>query len=349
MRKSLKGTGFVTLFVALSLLLVAGAAAAKEKLVVSTWGFAYDVFKKTVQEPFEKKYDCEIVYEFGNNADRLAKLRMFKNSPRVDVVQMTDYFTETMAQEGLLAKLDYAHKLTNYKHLYDFAQTPTGPSYGPAYTVSRFGLVYRADKVKKPLTSFHDLWRPDLAGHIALPELSTTQGPMFLAMVAKASGVSLKDADTIFAKLKTLKPAVVKFYSKSSELINMFERGEVWVAPAQQLVMDGLLKAVPSATWVDPKEGSVAVVNTINVVAGSKHTDLALKYIDFMLSQQTQYENAVKVNDSPVNRLVKIPAAEAKTLTVGEKMIDSLITLDWHYVNSQLPKWLDRWNREIAN
>lgn len=343
----LKRKVIITLLLAAILTLPVGAAHAKEQLVVSTWGFAYDIFKKTIQEPFEKLYDVEIVYEFGNNAERIAKLKMFKNNPRVDVVHMTDYFAEQLIQEGIFEKLDYT-KLKNFSELHDFAREPNGAGYGPAYTVSRFGIVYRSDMVKKPITSFHDLWRSDLAGHIALPELSTTQGPMFLAMIAKAEGVSLKDSDAVFKKLKTLKPAVVKFYNKSSELINMFERGEIWVAPAQQLVMDGLLKVVPSATWADPKEGSVAVINTLNVVAGSRKKDLALKYIDFVLSRKVQYDSAVLINDSPTNKLVKIPPAEVKTLTVGKAMINSLITLDWNFINSQRDKWLDRWNREIA-
>jgi putative spermidine/putrescine transport system substrate-binding protein len=37
------------------------------------------------------------------------------------------------------------------------------------------GLVYRSDKIA-PLTSWKDLWRPELKGRVAFPDVSTTQG-----------------------------------------------------------------------------------------------------------------------------------------------------------------------------
>lgn len=332
----------------MSALLLAPAGVAKEKLVVSTWGYGYDIFQETIEKPFEALYDVDVVYEFGNNSDRIAKLRLFRNAPRVDVIQLAHYYAQIMVDEGLFEPIDPG-KLASWDELYDFAKAPTGEGYGPAYTVSRLGIVYRTDKVKEPITSWQDLWREDLRGHIALPELSTTQGPMMLAIIGKTFGSGLKDVDTAFAKIKELKPHIVKFYNRSSELINMFERGEVWAAPTLQLFLGGFLKTGLPIEWCDPEEGVVANFNTINIVKGTKKKDLAYKYVEFILNKHTQYENAVKLGDSPVNKEVKIDPEAAKTLTYGRDVIDKLVTLDWEFILKHRDSWLDRWNREIIS
>lgn len=329
-------------------LAVSGTALAKQKLVVSTWGYGYDIFREIIEEPFEKLYDVDVVYEFGNNSERLSKLRLFRNNPRVDVVQLAHYYTQMGVDEGLFETID-PDALAYWDQIYDFAKDPTGPGYGPAYTVSRVGIVYRADKVKEPITSWADLWREDLRGRIALPELSTTQGPAFLAIIGKTFGSGLQDIDTAFEKIKELKPHVVKFYSKSSELINLFERGEVWVAPDLQLFMGGFLELDMPIEWVDPVEGVVANFNTINIVKNTKNRDLAQKYIEFILSPEVQYELAVKLGDSPVNKEVVISEEDAVTLTYGEDVVKNLITLDWDFILDNFDSWLDRWNREIVN
>jgi putative spermidine/putrescine transport system substrate-binding protein len=54
------------------------------KLVISTWGFSEDFFRKEVYEPFEKEHNVKIVLEIGNNAERLNKIR--QGSSDVDLI-----------------------------------------------------------------------------------------------------------------------------------------------------------------------------------------------------------------------------------------------------------------------
>jgi putative spermidine/putrescine transport system substrate-binding protein len=59
------------------------------------------------------------------------------------------------------------------------AKNPIGGNYAVGYTLYSVGLVYRSDKIA-PLTSWKDLWRPELKGRVAFPDVSTTQGPLML-------------------------------------------------------------------------------------------------------------------------------------------------------------------------
>ncbi|MDI7246758.1 MAG: ABC transporter substrate-binding protein [Bacillota bacterium] len=329
------------------LMIVAPALAAKQELVISTWGYGYDIFKGIWQEPFEQRYDCKIAWEFGNNSERANKLRMFKNNPRVDVVQITDYFAQMLTNEGILEDITEA-EVPNLAYLYDFAKRPLKNGTSPAYTIGRCGIVYRTDVIKQPITSWKDLWRADVQGKLALPDVTTTQGPMVMEMTARILGCDLKNIDAVFNKLAELKKGTVKFYMKSSELINMFTRGEVAVAPTQAMFFRDFVKAGLPVAWVDPVEGTPAVINVIAVVKGAPHEDLAMKYVNYMLSKEVQYESAMKIKDSPVNKLVQIPEDARAGLTYGEDVIKNLVLLDWDYVLQHWDAWVERWNREIA-
>ena len=54
-----------------------------------------------------------------------------------------------------------------------------GEGYGPPYTFNRLGIVYDSAFRDVEIKSIADLWNPELAGSIAVPEMTTTSGPLF--------------------------------------------------------------------------------------------------------------------------------------------------------------------------
>ena len=153
---------------ALSLGLLANAAhAEKRELVISAYPIAQPLFMKYVYEPFKAKCGCDIKVETGNNADRIAKLVVHAKNPVIDLVLLSDSGMLEAAQKGVIQPMDYS-KLSNYKALYDVAKNPIGGNYAVGYTLYSVGLVYRSDKIA-PLTSWKDLWRPELKGRVASP------------------------------------------------------------------------------------------------------------------------------------------------------------------------------------
>ncbi len=104
-------------------------------------------------------YNAKIVYETGNNSERLTKLSARGDSPQVDVIHLAGSFTFEAAQQGLLEPIDPS-KLENYDELYDWAQDPLGDNTGISYAISAYPLIYRTDKVSEPITSWADLLAP---------------------------------------------------------------------------------------------------------------------------------------------------------------------------------------------
>ncbi|TDQ42843.1 ABC transporter substrate-binding protein [Aureibacillus halotolerans] len=317
----------------------------KKELVVSTWGFASEFFEENVYKPFEEEHNVDIVVEIGNNADRLNKVR--QGSTPVDVIFLSDYYANQGIADGLFAEVD-REKLTNVESIYDVAQAPLGEKYGPAYTIARFGIAYDTEAVDSEITSWSDLWNPELAGKLTLPGITTTAGPMMLDAASLVGGAPEFNEDVAIQKASELNDSVVKYYGKTSELVNMFGRGEVAVGPVMEMYLADLQEAVPSVEFVSPEEGAYAVMNTVNIVESSDNQELANEFINWMLSKEVQTASAKNKIDSPVNTQVELTDEEAAGLTYGKDVVESLRSLDMENVNANMKNWIDRWNREVA-
>lgn len=333
------------LLVTTLLLGFASAQAQKQTLVVSGFGIAQDKIEKNIARPFEAKCGCNVVFEVGNNADRLAKLNARKNNPNVDVALLGDYFAKQASRQGLLEKIDFS-KLSNYSNLYDFAKDPLGDGTAVAFTVYSIGIVYRTDKVSKPITSWKDLWRPELSGKVALPNITTTQGPPVLWMVNKAFGGTDSNVNPAFTQLSKLK--VLTYYNQSSQMTALFAQDEIWAAPVGRFGWGGLLNTKKPLAWARLSEGQAGAINVATIVKGSKNIDLAHQFIDFLISNQVQTAEAMDLVDSPVNKSVKLPANIAEQLTVGLGQVANLRFMNTAYILDNRDAWIQRWNREVV-
>ncbi len=336
----------------LGLLLVfvlSGVAFSGQKVFVSTWGFNLDLIDKNITKPFKAQYGIDIVRELGNNSTRLTKLEVQKKNPVIDVVHFADYYAALAKAKGLIEPIDVS-KLKNYDKIYDFAKDPIGGNYAIAYSVFGYSIVYRTDKVKKPITSWKDLWREDLKGRVALPDITITYGPAFMMLTNEMWGGAKDDdnLDVAFSKLAALKPNIVTFYKRSSELINLFKMGEVWAAPVARFAWGRLLKTGLPLKWAIPEEGMLGFMSTVSIVKGAKHKEEAYKYIDFILSKDVQQNEAMDLVDSPVNKGVSVPENIAEKLTYGEKQMKSLRFYNLDFIVTHRDKWLKIWNEKIA-
>jgi putative spermidine/putrescine transport system substrate-binding protein len=322
-----------------------GGQQEQRTLVISTWGFAEDFFRKEVYEPFEKEHNVKIVLEIGNNAERLNKVR--QGSSNVDLMYLSDYYAQQGIEAGIFEKLDRS-RIPNLNEIYESAKAPLGEDYGPAYTIGALGIAYDPQAAGREIKSWKDLWSPDLAKKITMPNITSTSGPMMVDAASIVSGSEAFNEDQAFAKLKELNPGVVKYYSKTSEFVNMFAQGEAAAGPIMEMYVKDLQAAVPTAKFVIPEEGAYAIMNTVNVVKGSKNKELAEDFINWHLSKEVQEKLAKGRIDSPVNKNVQLSAEEAQGITYGAEVVDKLRKLDMKFVNEQLKNWIDRFNREVS-
>ena len=323
----------------------APASAQQPTLVLSAFGVAQDQLRKDLYAPFEAKCGCKIVVEVGNSADRLAKLEARKANPEVDIAVMADVNALEAANKGLIDPIDVS-KLTNYDKLYDVVKDPLGNKMGVGYTYYATSIIYRSDKVK--IESWTDLWKPELKGRLALPNITTTQGPLLLFMADRAFGGTTPDFATGINKVSEIKGGVVTFYERAAQLAQLFQQDEIWAAVTGRFNWPLLKKLNMPLAWATPKEGLTGGLNVLVLTKGSKNKELAMRFMDEWLSTEAQTRLAMSQVDSPANKEVKLPPEIADVLTYGEDTAKGLKLIPPAQMLANREAWVSGWNSKIA-
>ena len=320
-------------------------AAAEKKLVLSTYGLSEDVSAEEVYKPFEDQFGCKIVTETGSTNERYTKLSANAEST-IDVIELSQAMTAKGIEEGLFEPLDLS-KIENSQYLIGAAKTMAEAGQGIAYTINSIGIMYDAEAVGFEIKSFDDLWKAELEGSIAIPDITTTFGPAMVYMASDYKGVDVTsdNGKAAFEALEELKPNLVKTYAKSSDLINMFTSGEIKAAIVGDFGVPTIKEANPNLTYVTP-EVTYANFNTISITKNCKDKELAYAYINYRLSKELQAKTAKALNEAPTNNQVEIEESNAVSMTYGS-VAENAKVLDYSFVNPILSDWIDQWNRII--
>jgi putative spermidine/putrescine transport system substrate-binding protein len=334
-----------TILLACAALLMLAAPGRADTLTISVYGFAQDAYKRLVYDPFEAKCGCKLVVETGNSVERLAKMEENKANPVIDmaVVSMADGLEAS--RRGLVDKVDVS-QLSNYGKLYDIAKDPNGDGMSVGYTFYATSIVYRSDKIS--IDSWADLLSPKLAGHVAIPNITTNQGPPTLYMLGIALGKDTPDLKAAIGAIGQHKNDIVTFYVRASQIVQLMQQDEIWAAPIGRFAWEGFSKMNLPIKWAVPKEGQTGGMNVMILTKGSKNHDLALRFMDFWLSTEIQTALAVNLVDSPANKDVKVSPQIAANLTYGEDTVKSLKLIPSATALANRETWLSEWNDQVG-
>ena len=319
------------------------------ELVVATWGWA-EAGLKTLAADFESQYNCTIVVDpTSGNGDRLNKLMAEKADPTADVALLTKSFAETGIQNDLFEQLD-TNIVTSLDELYDFCVDEKG--YGPCYSLCRYGIMYNADALEQlnlpAPTSYQDLFDDQYAGMVALPDMTSTAGPYMLVAMAEAMGGSQEDVSAAMALMQEKKDNINLWYTASSDVVNAFTTGEANITVFMDINMPGLISSGLNMKWVDASEGSFAAPATVEVVKNCKNPELAQRFVEYLICNDTQNKIAEVLNEAPVNKNATM-ADELKTyLAFGEESMSALKEFDDAYITTAKGEWIDTFQRTVA-
>lgn len=321
-------------------------AQAAGELVIATFGGSFAEDTKTCHvEAFEKATGAKGILTLGSSVDTAAKIRATAGNPEIDVAYMDISIAKQIKAEGLLETLDFS-SLSNYAEVAKQAFDPDGnfATFMTAATV----IAYNPNEVTTPPTSWNDLFDPKYAGKIALGDITGTSGMHFLIAVNKMKGGDFESQDAGLAAIKALMPDVVTLYTQADQVVQLFERGEIVMAPwYPDRIGSAAAKGIPVAVAY-PKEGAVGIQPTASVPKGSKNRDLAMAFIDVMLSAEGQKCFAEKKFAGPVNTTVDLSDAVKAVVPFGESF-DNLWYPDTDEVARLRPGWTERWQKEVAN
>ncbi|HZQ63548.1 MAG TPA: polyamine ABC transporter substrate-binding protein [Casimicrobiaceae bacterium] len=333
---------------ALSFGLFAGSAQAVTELTVIVYGGSFEAgWKKAVIEPFEAANpDIKVRIATGLTMETVAMMRAQKADPKIDVIMMDEVGAAQANGEGLYQPLD-VKAIPNMAKLYPQFRT-AGDPYTKFMYVAQV-IAYDKKRVKGVPQSYQDLWKPEYKGKIAIPDINTSHGTMFLMMAARMNGGSIENIDPGFAAIKKLKPSIVTFWNQHAQVSQLFTQGDIVMTTWTSDRAQGLIDSGGDIGWTIPKESAYIIDSTIGIAKGTKNLAAAQKYIDFVLSEKAQEANAKYTYLTPVNREAKLDPAVAAKLPSGDATLKRMLVVDWTKVTRERPKWVDRWNREITS
>jgi spermidine/putrescine-binding protein len=234
------------------------------------------------KECFEKVYGIKINHdEYSSNEEMYAKLSA--GATTYDLILPTDYIVSLMIGQGMLQKWDKAKlsALANIDPGYLDLPFDPGNQYTIPYMAGTDAIVYNADRVPNPPTSWADLWNPDFAGRIVL--LDDPRVVIGFTLLTLGYDLNTKDPaqlEEAKQKLAELIPNVKLFDSdspKTALIAGDVDLGNVWNGEAFTAQLED-----PAFQYVFPTEGTILWQDNWAIPASAPHLDAVYAWVNYV-------------------------------------------------------------------
>jgi putative spermidine/putrescine transport system substrate-binding protein len=278
-------------------------AGAADPLVVSVWGGNWkDTVEKIVAKPFTAKTGIPVEFEVGGTLDRLAKARVAKASPLVDLTFTTTHVGRLYISDGLFEKLDMA----KLPHATELAREGLRSDYHLGVWAYVYTIAYRSDLVPGEITKWADLWDPRLKGKIGLPDFDPSH---IITISALLEGGNESSWERGQERLKRLKPNIAAFFSTDARSQDLMKTGEAPVQVMLSINAFHLIDQGVKVKVVNPSDqGGIVGIDTIGVTAGTKKSDAAHQFLNLALSKEIQDQLVAAFKAGPTNLKATVPA-----------------------------------------
>jgi putative spermidine/putrescine transport system substrate-binding protein len=337
---------FLSLTAAGGAMLAASRATAQSQITVAIYGGRFgEAIREGSIKALQEKTGAKVLEEQGVSTVTLGKMRQQKGNPSIDVAWIDGGVSELALAEGLVEPIDLA-ALSHAKELFPQAiqKDKSGQVYAIAGGFYAIGMSYNKERIKTPPASWKDLWRAEYVGRVTTASPVNATWPNWFAHMAKVFGGDLDHIDGILNAMKQLK--VAAFWDAAGQSDNLFQSGEVEVGVHIHGNSWGLRDRGLPIVYVVPTEGAVAGDIRVHLVKGTKNKDLALKYIDAVISPAGQTGLMEYISAAPANQRAEIPTKVRDRMPYGSGSMKNLVVPDWQAINERKPKWIERWNKE---
>jgi putative spermidine/putrescine transport system substrate-binding protein len=327
-------------------LATAAPAAAADPLVVSVWGGNWkDTVEKVVARAFTARTGIPVEFEVGGTLDRLAKARVSKAAPLVDVTLTTSHVGRLYMSDGLFAKLDMA-RIPNAANL---AKEAVRSEHHLGVWAYVYTIAYRPDRIQGAITRWSDLWEPRFAGKIGMPDFDPSHIITISALLEGGDEVNWQVGQD---RLRRLRPNIAAFFSTDARSQDLMKTGE---APVQVMLSINAFHLVDqglNVKVVTPSDRpGIVGIDTVAVMAGTKKADAAHQFIDMALSREIQEQLVATFKASPTNLKASVPAAlrgQPGVFTSPAEWRDRGYIMNDEARARTLPAWKEWFNANIV-
>ena len=261
-------------------------------LNVYNWGEYID---ETVLSDFEAETGIRVNYTtYASNEEMYAKVS--SGAASYDVVVPSDYMIAKMAEEGLLAELNFDN-IPNYKYIgdeYKGLEYDPENKYTVPYTWGTTVMIYNktvVDPADVAAQSWDLLWNEKYSGQILM--FDNPRDAFGIALTKLGYSMNSTNPDEWQAaaeELKKQKPLVQAYVM--DQIFDKMESGEA--AVAAYYAGDALIiqDENPDVDYYIPKEGANMFVDAMCVLQNSEHKAEAEAFINFMCETEVAVKTA---------------------------------------------------------
>lgn len=310
---------------------------AAETLRVYTYDSFISGIGKQVAPVFEKMYDCKVEFlSFGDGGNLVSRLLLERKNPKADVaigISMAN------VQKALNDNVFEAYRPSDISSVTDKSFL-VDPEYRVVpFDYGALAIDYNLKTVKNPPKSLEDLLNPRFAHSLVVedPRTSST-GLDFLLWTIGVYG------DNWQGYWQKLMNSVKTVTSGWDGAFQMLENGEapMMVSFATDEAYNYYYYKSSDIGVAIPSEGAYVMVEYAGIVRGTKHRQLAEKFMDFVLSEE--FQSAV-----PLNQWM-YPVTDVKLPEVFEKYVPKvtkIVSMTPERINRDLSKWIREWSALI--
>jgi putative spermidine/putrescine transport system substrate-binding protein len=319
-----------------SLLVGVAPAVAQTELVVAAYGGAYtEALQKNVAA-FEEENNVRITWVPASGADGLAKAM----AGEVDVIHADLAWAARGELQNAFVKLDPA-VVANLDSLHPKARFS---EYGVVTNFGEYGIAYNPALLDAEPNSWLALWDPKYAGRVTTAGFDAANIELLILM-AELNGGGIDNIDPGFAKMRELSDHIDVFYSGHPQLLDLFRNEDVVMARWLRGRVDWAGEQGVDLKFAVPEEGAIGLVSTVHVVAKRPHAELAMKFVNHLLSKEGQRVYAQELGYTPARMDLDLTGVD---VPYGPEVIDKLRMSDWKQIVPKMDLWNERWQKEIA-
>ena len=304
-------------------------------LNVYNWGeYISDGFEGSynTNKEFEKYYyektgkKVTVNYStYATNEDMYAKLK--SGAGNYDIVIPSDYMIQKMAEEGMLYAFNPAETVENYRYINeDFRGKYYDPEekYTVAYSYGMIGVIYNTtlvDEEDAARRSWDLLWDEKYRGKIL--QFNNPRdgfGTAQYLLGIDINSVDKADWDRALQKLIEQKPLIQAYVS--DEIFNTMTGGSAAIGAYYAGDYITMVEDNDALAFYYPVEGTNVFVDAMCIPANAQNKELAIEYINFMLSEDAAVANAEYIGYASPNSLVY--NSETYREDMGEDAMDIL-------------------------
>lgn len=321
-----------------------------------TWeGYADPAFVKG----FEEKYGVKVTATYFGSSDELVSKLKGGGGNVYDVISPSSDVAGYLVQQDLVAPID-VNQISNYnnlaKKLTDMPDVKKdGNIYGIPFTWGPDSLIYDADVIKTPPTSWEVFWDPQYKGKVSIwDDISN------IYLIGQMMGLDKNDPSAVYnmtdqqlqeakKKLIELKPQIRKYWATAGELNDLFSNKEIVLAVGWPLTPVTVNQTGRHLQEVIPQEGITGWIDRLMVVKSSPNKELAEKYIDYVVSAETQKIVADVTGYGVANLNAKQLMSEEQAKSIHIDDMDNYMQKInfWQQVNER-DKYNEIWNEVKA-